>query len=304
MLRKVSKKQKKVKIAFVDKFTLMHNGEYIAQGFEKIGCDVLRIETASTPQEIREALLDFSPDVLLFCKWIIPAEIKRDVDKLCKAGMVTVCWIFDLYFGYHREYQINTMPFFRANYVFTTDGGHQKEFKAHGVNHHVLRQGIRSEDCFLHPGNPQGVVFVGSYNVYNKERIKEINYIKSFIREFHWYGLDDTNEIRGVALNKLYGNTKIVIGDSVYSPYYWSNRVVETLGRGGFLIHADVEGIHDEHPYLVTYRRGDQAHLRNMIIHYLNNEKERMEIVQKNYEYTKAHHLIEHRCQDLLNTLQ
>lgn len=298
------KQQKGVKIAFVDSFNRMHDGEYIAQGFEHIGCDIKRIEKTSSPQEIREALLSFRPDVLLFCKWIIPPEIQKDVDKLSKGGMVTVCWIFDLYFGYVREYQIKTMPFFRADFVFTTDGGHQEEFKYNNINHHVLRQGIRSEECFIQKGNPHGVAFIGSYNSYNKERIAALQYVKSFMGDFTWYGLEDTNEIRGIKLNELFGNIKIVLGDSVYSPYYWSNRVVETLGRGGFLIHCDVPGLKEEYPDIVTYKRGEFGDLRNKIVYYLNNEKERLEIVEKNYNHVKKFHTVEMRCKDLLDVLR
>lgn len=279
----------------------MHDEEYIAQGFEKLGNTVVRIEDSSTPGEVKDALERYKPDMLIYCKWQQPKELDLTISSLKREGMRTVCWLFDLYFNYSRENQVHTKSFFKSDYVFTTDGGQQVRFKEAGVNHFCVRQGIRPEECFIQEGKPIGVAFIGSDNPLYPYRCKMLGEIMRTFNNFTWYGRGDTDEKRGTDLNELFGNTKVIIGDSVYSPYYWSNRVVETLGRGGFLIHPEVEGIKEEYPYLVTYEKDNIQDLKNKIMYYLQHEDERKEIVQKNFEWVRDNYTVEKKCQELLD---
>ena len=54
---------------------------------------------------------------------------------------------------------------------------------------------------------------------------------------------------RNAQLNNLYANSKIAIGDSVCIGFnherYWSDRVFETIGRGGFIIHPYIKGLEE-----------------------------------------------------------
>jgi spore maturation protein CgeB len=93
------------------------------------------------------------------------------------------------------------------------------------------------------------------------------------------------------------------VGDSVYSPYYWSNRVVETLGRGGFLIHQDVPGLKEEFPFLVTYTKGDIVELKDLVEYYLVHEEERQDILKKNFEWVRERYTMKHKCQEILNII-
>jgi len=290
------------KILIIGKFIKMHDEEYIAEAFENIGCDVIRIEQSTDPQLIHRKILQNKPDILLFTKYVLPKEVLNAVERGREWGMKAVCWLFDLYWGYHREYRIKE-NYFRADFVFTTDGGHDKEWKEAGINHKCVRQGIRTKECFLAEGIPQGVIFIGSDNPTYPYRQKMLG---ELIRDFNlkWYGRDDTDSIRGTNLNKLFAHVKIVVGDSVYSPYYWSNRVVETLGRGGFLIHPEVEGIKEEYPYLITYEKDNIQDLKDKIKYYLDNEKERRELIEINWRYVLANFTIETKCQEILAHIQ
>lgn len=293
-----------MRIVFIGKFNKSWDEEYIAEGFEHLGHEVVRVDHLSSPQEIQDALERYTPDILLYCKWEQPKELDAIINAQKKTGLKTVCWLFDLYIGYPREYQVSTRRFFRSDYVFTTDGGHQEEFKRLGVNHYCVRQGIRASECVLEEGNPVGVAFIGSDNPLHPYRQKMLGQIMLHFPNFKWYGRGNTDEVRGMELNKVFANTKIIIGDSVTSPYYWSNRVVETLGRGGFLIHPAVEGIKEEYPYLVTYEPGNIQDLRNKINYYLNHEQERKDIIKLNIDWVKNNYTIEKKCQELLNVLQ
>lgn len=293
-----------MKIAFIGKFKRMDDEEYIALGFEKLGHEVKRIEDTTFSVEICNEIHKFKPDLVLWPK--LRVDNPEMVVQFCKVHKYkTACWVFDLYFGYHREYQLKSHPAFKADYVFSTDGGHQEAFEALGINHFCVRQGIVNEECFLAPlDRPKGVVFVGTDNPMNPYRTEMITAVNKMTRDFEWIGRGDPQECRGVDLNLLYSRKKIVVGDSVYSPYYWSNRVVETLGRGGFLIHPDVEGIKEEYPDLVTYPRGDFAELRRLIQEYTENDTLRESLVKKNFEWVRDHYTVEKKCAELLSYIK
>lgn len=284
-------------IAIIGKFTNLHDEEYIARSFEMIGHKVKRIPQNTSNHDIEQALLSSKPDILLYCKWEQPKELDNVIGNLKRNGMVTVCWLFDIYFNYTREHFVKTKPYFKSDFVFTTDGGNQNRFEEAGVNHKCVRQGIYREECVLLPFEElqHEIVFVGSDSPVYPERSKIARELNA-----HWVGRKNTNEVRGMALNELYASTRVVIGDSWYSPHYWSNRIVETLGRGGFLIHRDVPGLKEEYPYLVTYD-GTIEDLKGKMYFYRKNEAERREIIKKNFEWVKNNYTMEKKCQELIN---
>jgi hypothetical protein len=57
--------------------------------------------------------------------------------------------------------------------------------------------------------------------------------------------------VRGHLLNDVYASMKVVVGDCIFAgtPRYFSDRVPETLGRHGLLVHPFVDGL--EGPILV-----------------------------------------------------
>lgn len=288
-----------MRIAIVGKFKRLHDEEYIARSFEALGHEIYRIDQTGRPSNARTVLDTIRPEIVLFTKW----ENMPERGFFSAMGTTTVCWLFDLYWGYQREYRIHNAPYFRADRVFTTDGGHDEAFKAVGVPHQCVRQGIYRPECYIAEGIPDNtVLFVGSHNPANLEREKMLQFVFNNF-ELRWYGKDDTNELRGHALNLAFANNKIVVGDSVWSPFYWSNRVVETLGRGGFLIHVDVPGIKEEYPDLVTYPRGDYAELKRLISYYLEHEEERQQIVHKNFEWVKERYTMDKKCAELLSKI-
>lgn len=288
--------KKNPKIAFIGKFSNMHDEEYIARSFKMIGCDVLRLPQHLKPFDLKEALVPFKPDIILYAKWECPLELKEVIESLQRNNAKTVCWLFDLYFDYQREFLVKSRSFFKSDYVFTTDGGHEEKFIELDINHKCVRQGILKEECKLLPFQSisHGIVFVGSESPIYPERTKLVESLKA-----SWFGRYNTNEMRGKSLNELYARTRIVIGDSFPSDYYWSNRIVETLGRGGFLIHREVKGLKKEYPYLVTYK--DIEDLKTKIEYYKNHEKERREIVKKNFEWVRDNYTMDKQCQKVLN---
>jgi spore maturation protein CgeB len=78
---------------------------------------------------------------------------------------------------------------------------------------------------------------------------------------------------------------------------------VETLGRGGFLIHQEVDGLKEEYPHLVTYKRGDLNDLKEKIDYYIEHEDERKALVVKNYEWVRDNYTMDKKCAELLSKL-
>lgn len=289
-----------MKIIYIAKFHKMWDEEYIARGFEALGHTVGRIDEASKYRQIISDIDYFKPDFVIFAKFRQP--FAQDVIDYCKTkGIKTVCWVFDLYFGYNRQHQLK-LPSFRADYVFTTDGG-DHDWSIYGINHQVVRQGIYKPECVLEKGEKiYDVLFVGSFNPYNKERNRILDLVNADF-SLKWIGKNNDNEIRGMKLNRLYAEAKVVVGDSVYSPHYWSNRVVETLGRGGFLIHVEVEGIKEAYPHLVTYKRGDYDDLKEKIEYYLKNDAERERIIKLNHKWVLDNYTCEKQCEKICQNL-
>jgi len=291
-----------MRILFIGKFVKLHDEEYIARSFESLGHTVFRCEQSTQPRDIGSILAKFKPDLVLYTKWNQPPELDSLFEIHRRQGMTTACWLFDLYWGYSREYQVHVHRFFKSDYVFTTDGGHDFEWKMAKVNHRTVRQGIYKDECFMLPPEnyTHNVVFVGCESPIYQERTNTIKFLEATFTKFKWVGRNNTDEVRGKELNELYAESKVVVGDSYPSPRYWSNRVVETLGRGGFLIHREVEGLKAEYPHLVTYN-GTMADLKNKIKYYLQHDKEREKIRQQNFQWVKDRYTMDKKCAELLN---
>jgi hypothetical protein len=289
-----------MRLAIIGKFGRIHDEEYIARSFEMLGHVVCRVDERYPTDQVVQFVDAFKPDYVLWTKFfVLEAKKLRAYFKKYK----TICWVFDLYWGHEREYRITNHPAFSADYVFTTDGGHDEFFSRVGIRHWCVRQGIYAKECFMLKPQPSDIIaFVGSESLVNPDRVKMLAFVENeYKNQFKWYGRYNTNEVRSVALNDLYSEVAIVVGDSHYSPHYWSNRVVETLGRGGFLIHQEVPGLKEEYPDIVTYKRGDLDDLKIKINYYLKHEKERWAIVRKNFEFVKRHYTMDKKCSQLLS---
>jgi len=99
----------------------------------------------------------------------------------------------------------------------------------------------------------------------------------------------------------------VVVGDSVYSPRYWSNRLYETIGRGGFLIFPKIPGIDGEftpYKHFVPYDYFDFDGLKEKIDYYISHDKEREEIKMAGFEHCKNKHTYRHRCEYLIKRVK
>lgn len=214
--------------------------------------------------------------------WVTPGTMSVDemLDRLAEDGTKTASFHLDRYWGLNindkREDLIGTHPFWRTDYVFTADGGNQDRFRERGINHYWLPPGVVKRDCYF--GQPQEelitpIGFVGARGYHPEYPFRE--QLISFLEDTYGDRFRLFQGYRGEALNNLYSSISVVVGDSCFggADYYWSDRVPETLGRGGFLIHPASRGL--TIPGLVTYSPGDLAELADRIDYYLARPEER-----------------------------
>lgn len=239
---------------------------------------------------------------------IIRGLFQEVVDK---SQIPIICWLSNIFMGIdQREIEIETNPIFKADIVFSTDGGHQKEFQEKGVNHHCLRMGIYEPEAVL--GEPiystkAEIVFVGSlYEHIWPYRKQLVDWLQATYGD-RFLHVGQRGEVRHQELNNLLATVKIVVGDSVYSPGYWSNRVYEMIGRGGFLIHPMIEGLEKEfEPYkhFIPYNYGDFDGLKQKIDYFLSHDEEREAIKLAGFEHCKKHHTYRQRVEEMLRVLK
>lgn len=297
---------KKLRIAYVGNFEPRHSTEtHIARTLvEDLGHEVLRLqESTMEVPGIKRQTLDWSADLFLYTRtWGFQGgdghALLADLDA---AGIPSASYHLDLYWGISRERGMINDPFWRTKYVFTPDGASDDKFRNIGVNHFYIRPGVFRAECV--PGNPQAkfeadVGFVGSLDSYHPEWLPYRQQLKNWLiatygpRFRHWPG--DQPAVRNEELNDLYATVKVIIGDSLCvgfnREYYWSDRVYETIGRGGFLIMPWIKGLEEEFTdgeNIVFFNFNDWDGLKEKIDFYLAHDAAREAIRQRSMDFVR-----------------
>lgn len=294
-------------ILYIGKFNYGHNTEqYVEHALKSHGVQVTRRPfTGSMTFTSLKAKIDRTkPDVVLFSKPAAPCFL--DIIQYCRRiGVLTVCWQWDLFWGYRRH----RLPQFHADLLFTTDGGHDKNWKIIEANHRVLRQGIHAPDRVLFESTEwkYDVAFVGNRTAY-RERKGLVTWLE---RTYGDRFIHHTNT-RGLDLNKALSEVKVVVGDSFPSRAYWSNRVYEIIGRGGFLLFPETPGLEAEFTeglHYSSYKRGNRKDLQSKIAYWIRNDEDREKVRRKgfehceNYTYSKRVEELLHHINSVLTSL-
>lgn len=289
-----------MKILYVGNFDQPHRTEvYIKHALEELGHTVLTLEGKFVgSNRLLNPLLN-GVDFVLFGKTGSP-EILRAIYSLNIKKIKTVCWIHDLYGIPSRK---KLPPEFQCDLVFSTDGG--KEFK--GINHQVLRQGIHLPDVkpLTSPIDiDYPIVFVGHDN----DRFQPgRGTLVDFLRTEYGDQFTHLTNTRGDELTQILSTSGVVVGDSYPSERYWSNRIYEVTGRGGFLLHPETVGLEEEFvndTHYVSWTRGDFSELGGLIDYYLENEEEREFIRLSGHSFTTSKYTYENRCESLIERVQ
>lgn len=292
--------------------------------------DVDRIQEDSVPgwEFLRTAAIEF--DAVL---WTSTRDLARKISdelqlevlfRLRHRGIPTIGFHLDRWWGLERWRTVLTAPFFRCEYVFTADGAHQGEFEAAGVNHHWSPPAIALRNVqWLEPKSEYAsdIAFVGSYGPgYHAEwphRRKLARWLSdTYGSRVKFWPAPGGEAIRGDNLAHLYASTKVVVGDSCLAPtatgkpmsHYCSDRVFETIGRGGLLVHPHVEGVTDgsllKHGRdLLTWEAGNWDELKRTIDEALDDRDSRRAIAEQGYERVAQHHTYANRLEDIFDLL-
>jgi hypothetical protein len=291
---------------------------HVAASYELLGHTVVRLQEDETRKaDVPEVCARVNADLFHWtCTWHTdPEGGSAMLEGLRRLGIPSVGHTLDLFVGLGREGWLDADPWFRTDWFFSADGGHPEVFAAKGINHVWLPPAVYGPECYIADPDPalvQDVIFVGSYG-YHPEwpyRKQLIDWLAStYGSRFTHY--DHGSGMRGHRLNQLYASAKVVVGDSCCPGFrqraYWSDRIPETLGRGGALVHPWIEGIKDHYTqgeHLSYYSFGDFDVLGFSIDSLLKWSTARDERRHTACEWVKTHHTYRHRAQTILECVQ
>lgn len=301
-----------MRVVFLGNFDFPFSTEsHHAWTWEKMGHTVVRMqENRTSTNHVVDAC--HGADLFQYTHthgWNTPGTfgLEEMLHRIRKIGVKSFSYHLDLYWGLNtldkREDRIGQHPSWKVDYFFSTDGANQQKYLDRGVNHIYLPPGVVEYGC--KKGQFQQVLaseigFVGSVGYhpeypFRTRMIEELR--KMYGPQFRVYG-----GFREDALNNVYASCKIVVGDHCMAgmPYYWSDRLPETCGRGGFLIYPRTEGMTIP---TATYEPQNMNSLYNQIAHYMNHPQEREMTREAAFQHVKANDTYTHRLATILKVM-
>lgn len=308
-----------MRVAYIGNFSVGHSTEsHVAQALEALDIDVDRHQE----NHVDWARLHGAVNDVDFVLWTTthdyapPASYDSQRAFMRRLAVPIVGYHLDRWWGLEREHRIREAPFFRCDVLCTADGGHEDRWADARINHRWFAPAVSEFEC--EPGRyrheyASEIAFVGSWQTYHPEWDHRRQLIK-FLRGQYgarcaMWPRRGEHAIRGSNLRDLYASVDILIGDSCLAGdamNYWSDRIPETLGRGGFLVHPDVAGLEDSYidgEHLVTWQLGNWGELHDTIEHYLNHPEEVEKIAQAGRAEVLANHTYTKRMADLVALL-
>lgn len=311
-------------LTFLGNFDVDYSSEsHHAATLESMGHKVIRLqEGKATGDEVLQKARESDLFIWIHTHgWVTPGmDMSRVLNILRKLGVPSLTYHLDLWFGLEREKDLDQDPFYKnIDYFFATDklmcDWFNKNTKVKGRYLPAAVFGPEAEMLDRRDGG-KDVVFVGSKG-YHPEwpyRPKLINWLEEKYGDNfgHYSGEQEALGLkRGWELNQLYADSKVVVGDSLVInfdyPHYWSDRVYETMGRGGFLIMPYITGLDDyfeDGKHLVFYEFGDFKQLEMLIDYYLKHDSEREAIRKAGHELVKKNHTYKNRWEQIIKELE
>lgn len=306
-----------MQLAYVGNFGPAYSTEsHVSHSFELAGHNVLRIqETDGIWEKVPQLANDHNAQAVIWTRtWGLDRQLDwqtKGINHLRERGILSIAIHLDKFFGLPREDQLTVEPWFQCDWVFTADGGNQERFRELGINHHWLPPGVYEPECY--EGTPQyhytfDIAFVGSwqghYHPEWEHRRQLVDWLaRTYKRRVRFF--PQGRAIRGRELNDLYASVKVLVGDSCMVDMkgrYWSDRIPESTGRGGFLLHPYTEGLADIHS-VATWALGDWHDLRAKIDYYLSDNQARNDLRLKCHQQTRSQHTYTHRVRTVLETV-
>lgn len=307
---------KKQRLGFVGNFLPLFSTENDRKwSFEKLGHKVIPFQENETTAA---NLLKWMPelDMLVYSHTHDPSYVidgLKEVFAIYKQNKVpTVSVHLDRWAWLKRVEDVGQEATWFTEYIFMADASPEavKLYEEHGLNWHYLPGGVIERDCYIaepdHQKFPHEIVFTGSrgYHPEYPFRPKLVDFLKeTYGDRFGHYGNDGIRVVRMEELNTLLSTAKVVVGDSCFGgrPRYVSERYQEVRGRGGFLLHPQVEGL--ENHGVAHYERENLDDLKEKIDYYLEHEDERERMRAIGFTWVKDNETYTHRAQTILDTV-
>lgn len=310
------------KVAYLGNFSVDHSTEsHVAEAFEECGVEVARIQEGTRAAWV-PPLAD-GADIFLWTKTPLLSKLSGSLDAqasmlrdISARGILTVAYHLDRYFDISREQEIGAHPWWTCDVVFSADGGNQERFALKGVNHKWLPAALRRAEVGAGVEKAEfrsEVAFVGSGAGYHREwpwrQELLVGLRKRYRHDFVHWPKRPRRPIRGRDLNDLYASAKVVVGDSILAgrcANYWSDRIFETVGRGGALVHPHVEGLDEfftPREHYLPYEAGSLDSVYEAVDELLHDEGLRMKLKDHGPPHVLAHHTYTARVRELLASL-
>lgn len=222
--------------------------------------------------------------------WKTPGRSMKEVLALLKKAKIpTVAYHLDLWFGLKRQKDMETDDYWNIEHFFTVDPKMAQYLNEKTKTKGYYLPAAISED-YVHRGKyvkkyDHDIVFIGSKSYHEEWPYRQIliDWLKqTYGPRFAHYGWDGIENVRGEDLNDLCASAKVIVGDSLCPNMnyegYWSDRVYEILGRGGFLVHPRIKGMEKTFSNgldLVYYDFGDFNQLETIIDFALEHPEDR-----------------------------
>jgi hypothetical protein len=333
-----------VQIAYIGNFEPEHSTEndvrrtLIDMGHHVVG---LQEQREDRWRALQKLLLEGEiPELILWTRTAslsnqVPEHVRRETQYLARMqGVPMVGFHLDRWWGLTRWHQVLSDPFFRCDFLFTADGGHQPEWQGAGVNHYWSPPAIAPHN--VKRGTPRAefksdIAFVGNWQGGYHPEWTHREHLLTHLRR-RWgkhiklWPRKGEHAVRGDDLADLYASVKVVVGDSCLVPkpdgspmtHYCSDRVFETIGRGGLLVHPFVDGVtqfedpppklvlsgivtHGEH--LLCWDLNDWGRLDATIEWILDQPEEAERIRKTGFEHVAEHHTYRNRLEHLLEVV-
>jgi len=309
-----------MRITFLGNFKVNYTSEtHHAATLEALGHNVIRLQESSADAAHieREAV---HSDLFVWIHthgWETPG-IERVLEGCRRFGIPTVTYHLDLWNGLARWRDVRNGPYWSLDHFFTVDKLMSDWLNENTpVRGHFIPAGVYHRECYISSQSSayaNDVIFVGSRR-YHPEwpwRVQLVDWLQhTYGDRFTHIGPDsDTGPVRGDALNRLYSNSKVAVGDTLcvdYEyPYYASDRLFEAPGRGAFQIFPRITGLDEWFTDGETIRFFDFQDfdgLKAMIDHYLVNDVEREQIRKQANEHVLQNHTYLNRWETILGTV-
>lgn len=303
-----------MRIGYVSRFREGHATERdMAVALRRAGHEVIELpqDDAATWAMLGDRVARRPIDLVLWQ----PAHLVGDVPAAVRGAVPVVGYHLDKWWGLRRQTNLVASAFMRCDLLVTADGGHEEQWAALGVKHRWLPPAIDRDEALMEGRHIGGlatdVCFVGSWRRYLPDwphRRQLIAHLRRWFGDRFGIWPDGAGPVRGQALADIYRSARVVVGDSCIAggTEYWSDRVPETLGRRGFLLHPEVEGIEAHHrpgEHLITWPAYDWHALRDTLEQWLADDEGRERIAAAGQADVLARHTYDHRAAQLLDLI-